>query len=259
VLLLLALGGCDGVFGLRELPAPHADAPVDVAANDAADAMTVDYAPVVLADQPVGYYRLGETSGVVAVNQVRADLPGTFVGTVMLGAPGAVPGDPDTAVAFSYATPGGVDVGDVYDFPVMAPFSIEAWIEPAPDDGHSHIIVSKWHQPTNNFGYELFLQGETVRFSRELPTAADVVSASGIVAGQYTHVVGTFDGTSLRLYVNGTRQAIAAATVSLADDNNSFEIGTGGNAPFNGVIDEVAIYDKELPAARVYAHYMAAQ
>jgi hypothetical protein len=52
---------------------------------------------------------------------------------------------------------------------------------------------------------------------------------------------------------------IAAATVSLADDNNSFEIGTGGNAPFNGVIDEVAIYDKELPAARVYAHYMAAQ
>lgn len=245
------------MFGIRYISAKPDAPPSDVLppADIGPDGMT-SYAAAVLEDGPVGYFRLGETTGVTAANLVGP--PGTYVGAFMLGVPGALRGDPDGALGLEYAMPGAVDVGDHYDFPGMAPFSIEAWVYPAPDDGHSHIIVSKWQQPTTNYGYELFRQGAKIAFSRELPSSADVVSADALTDGQWNHIVGTFDGSMLRLYVNGTRAATAGpAIVALADDNNSFQIGTGGNAPFAGTIDEVAVYDKELPAASVNAHYHA--
>jgi hypothetical protein len=260
VVLLLALCGCDGVFGIRYIDgkpdAPVADVlpPVDVGP----DGGSTTYAAEVLADGPVGYFRLGETSGVTAKNLVPGGPDGTYIGTFMLGASGAVPGD--DALALDYANAGAVDVGNNYAFPGAAPFSIEAWVKPAPDDGHSHIIASKWHQPTTNVGYELFVQGTAVKFSRELPASSDLVTADGLVADQYAHVVATFDGAMLRLYLNGTQRAIGSSVVQLPVESNPFQIGEGnGFATFSGSIDEVAIYDKALSAGRVNAHYVAAQ
>jgi hypothetical protein len=257
--LLLALCGCDGVFGIRYIDgkpdAPAADVPPPIDVGP--DGSSTTYVAEVLADGAVGYFRLGETSGVTAKNQVPGGPDGTYIGSFMLGAGGVVFGD--GALALDDANAGAVDVGDSYGFPGAAPFSIEAWVKPAPDDGHSHIIASKWHQPTTNVGYELFTQGTSVKFSRELPASSDVVTVDGLVADQYTHVVGTFDGTMLRLYVNGTQQAIASSLIQLPVENNRFQIGEGnGLATFAGSIDEVAIYDKALSAARVNAHYVAA-
>ena len=255
------LCACDGVFGIRYIDQPKPDAPLpDVLLPTDIGSMGLGYAAEVLADGPVGYFRLGETSGVTAVNQVPGGPAGTYIGTFTLGAAGAVAGDTDGALALDYANAGAVDVGDNYGFPGAAPFSIEAWVKPAPDDGHSHIIASKWHQPTTNVGYEVFVQGTAVKFSRELSASSDVVTADGLVADQYAHVVATFDGTMLRLYLDGTQQAIGSSVIQLPVENNRFQIGEGnGFATFSGSIDEVAIYDKALSAGRVNAHYIAAQ
>src|SRR5215831_14920886 len=60
------------------------------------------YSSAVLADHPVAYYRLGETSGTTAVDSSGNGSNGTYVGGVALGQPGALlPGDTDPAAGFN--------------------------------------------------------------------------------------------------------------------------------------------------------------
>ena len=58
----------------------------------------------------------------------------------------------------------------------------------------------------------------------------------------------TYDGTTLRLYVNGTQVATRAATGAIQTTTNPLWIG--GNSPygeyFQGLIDEVRVYNRAL-------------
>jgi hypothetical protein len=72
-------------------------------------------------------------------------------------------------------------------------------------------------------------------------------------------LTGTYDGTTWRLYRNGAEIASAAAPgTALATTSGDWAIGSTGNGwegLFNGAVDEVAIYDKALSAARIQAQY----
>jgi len=58
------------------------------------------YSDAVLADMPVRYYRLGDSSGTTAVDSSGNSQDGTYTGGVTLGASGAIQGDADTAATF---------------------------------------------------------------------------------------------------------------------------------------------------------------
>lgn len=74
----------------------------------------------------------------------------------------------------------------------------------------------------------------------------------------------TADGSVARLYLDGSEVASLTATVASYGTNGfKFNIGGGGifNGSgdfFNGNIDEVAVFDKALPAGRVLSLYLAA-
>ena len=77
---------------------------------------------------------------------------------------------------------------------------------------------------------------------------------SALPANQWTHLAGTYDGATLRLYVNGVQQASQARTGSL--EVNGFPVHLGGNtyAPsehFSGRIDEVRIYNRALSVSEI--------
>ena len=80
------------------LPTPG-DAPADASADSPADAPSSVYRAAVLADSPLAYWRLGETSGTVAHDETGNGHDGTYVGGVTLGQPGALTGDANTAVS----------------------------------------------------------------------------------------------------------------------------------------------------------------
>src|SRR5260370_4985966 len=80
-------------------------------------------------------------------------------------------------------------------------------------------------------------------------------------AGTVYHVVGTYDGTNQRLYVNGALSAgRTAVTANLVQTNASIGAENTGSWVdfFPGEIQEVAIHGAALSAAQIAADYAAA-
>jgi hypothetical protein len=83
---------------------------------------------------------------------------------------------------------------------------------------------------------------------------------SNIGVNTWTHVAGTYDGTTLRLFVNGTQ--VASLSVSGAMPGSTGPLRIGGNSiwgeHFRGRIDEVRVYNRALSAAELQADMNAA-
>jgi hypothetical protein len=75
--------------------------------------------------------------------------------------------------------------------------------------------------------------------------------------GLWRHVATTFDGTTLRCFVNGVEgQAGVAATFSLAGVPFTVAQAHNNENAFNGVVDDVRLYSRDLSASEV--QYLAA-
>jgi Concanavalin A-like lectin/glucanases superfamily len=104
-------------------------------------------------------------------------------------------------------------------------------------------------------------------------------SRTRLVPGQPAHLVATYDGRTIILFINGvqdkrerfeTVQALQAGgpTMVVGIGNQVFTNGDVNPAtnevpydvlprPFNGLLDEVVLYDQVLPPDRVVAHFGA--
>ena len=69
----------------------------------------------------------------------------------------------------------------------------------------------------------------------------------------WTHLAATFDGTTLRLYVNGAQVSSVAKTGSIVTSTNPLQIG-GDNIYgqyFAGLIDDVRVYNSALSQSEI--------
>ena len=88
-------------------------------------------------------------------------------------------------------------------------------------------------------------------------------SATGvIVVGTWYHITGTYDGTNLKIYVDGDLKATTAcsSTYNFTNPRLVFSHVTtvgGNNKFFNGAIDEVGLWSRALSAAEVTSLYNA--
>jgi hypothetical protein len=79
---------------------------------------------------------------------------------------------------------------------------------------------------------------------------------------QWAHIVGTYDGSNVSVYVNGTLAGSVAYSGGITHTTNRLYIGTApdptGNPDPNGVfagdIDEVALYNRALSATKIQLH-----
>jgi predicted GH43/DUF377 family glycosyl hydrolase len=74
---------------------------------------------------------------------------------------------------------------------------------------------------------------------------------------QWHHYVGTFDGSTIKLYIDGSLVASTSYSGSIKSDTGPLYIGRddGYSRYFNGSIDEVAIYSRALSADEILEHY----
>lgn len=218
-----------------------------------------DYRQTVLSDGPVAYWRFGEApSSTMALDETAPGYMGTYQGGVTLGVTGALAGDPNSAARFD-GVDDQVDFGDVLDFTGLVPYSVEVWVLPdvVQPSGH-RIICAKQLGATDGLDFGLDPATQTLYFAREVGVAGE--GATGMVPfGQFSHVVGTFDGTSLRAYLNAVELSVVAAQLAFPDSPAPWVVGNSYNVAeqLSGVIDELAVYDKALSPARIAAHYAA--
>jgi hypothetical protein len=81
-------------------------------------------------------------------------------------------------------------------------------------------------------------------------------------SGQWVHVAGTYDGSRIRLYINGSEVCSQLLSGAIATDANPVTIGAEENGEnhdpqgeFNGRIDEVRLYNRALHAHEI-ANYV---
>jgi|GEM_PF-2831931 len=74
--------------------------------------------------------------------------------------------------------------------------------------------------------------------------------------GEWLHLGGTYDGTTVKSYVNGMVVGTEANSISLSQDPNGLAIGNRSEAdandrPFTGIVDEVRVYSAALSQAEM--------
>ena len=82
---------------------------------------------------------------------------------------------------------------------------------------------------------------------------ADAFGTAKLSANTWSYLAETYDGSTLRLYVNGTQVASTAHTGSIATSTNALQIGGDSlyGQFFAGMIDNVRIYNTALTAAQI--------
>lgn len=216
------------------------------------------YVSSVLADSPLGYWRLGETSGMTAIDSSGRGNDGIFTGSYSLGGSGAT-ADGDTSLSLT-SSAGYVNAGSPADLDISDDtLTIEAWINPSAVQ--TAPIAGKSKSGQND--YTLWVVNNRAHFNL-YNGSGEVYPFNGTIqmpVGQWSHVVGTYDGTTARIYVNGVLDSQKAFSGNISgNDALNFEIGrrTNGGNQFRGGIDEVALYGDALSADRVLAHFEAA-
>ncbi|MFN2616190.1 MAG: LamG-like jellyroll fold domain-containing protein [Thermoleophilaceae bacterium] len=221
-----------------------------------AAAAPVGYASSVLADNPVSYWRLGEGSGGSAMDE-KGTNPGTYLNSPTLGAPSLLGSDTQNKAVDFDGFNDQVAVGNSASLQISSPITLEAWIKPAalPSTGQFASVVTKRES------YSIQFNGPRLEFTiMQFGTRQRLQAPAGAVqAGQTYHVVATFDGTTRRLYLNGTEVANGTLSGGATSSTNGLYIATwnGTDELMRGTIDEVAVYGSALSAARALAHYNA--
>jgi len=151
--------------------------------------------------------------------------------------------------------------------------TIEGWIYPTAVGGATHNIFTKWdivaHIDQRSYGTGINPDG-TLGFGlcpdgTGGSTTIAIQSPTPIPANQWTHFVDTYDGSSVKMYINGQLQAQAAYNLGIFPGNDAVAIGAtvGGGFPgqssaeFAGRIDEIAVYNRALTASEIQAIYDA--
>lgn len=221
----------------------------------------VGYAAVVLADEPVAYWRLDDDGG--QATDVGGRYPGRYEGSPERGA-SLVGEDDDSAPRLEGRER--ITADALASGLSWSSFSLEIWVEVTETEEEDHAIAFSTadggqapailrDEPTDLFKYRDGESGGVEALSTTVPE----------IGGIY-HLVATVDefgrGT---LYVNGRAEAIFE-TDRRPPDDGLFTIGAEYDEDpltvtsyWQGRLDEPAVYDHALSAKEVAAHYRAGQ
>jgi hypothetical protein len=212
------------------------------------------YSDAVLADEPAGYWRLGEPSGTTA-NDSAGSNTGTYGAVPDQGADSLVPADPANAAATFDGVDDRVEVPHAESIAPSDEVAVEAWIEPdqlRSPGSYSGLVVKagSYALQFNGPRLEFTVIRDTVRYRAQAAIGA-------IELDKAYHVVGTYDGTRVRLYVDGEQVASTALTGAIGESDESLGIGSRDNDDefFAGTIDDVSVYGDALGAAQVEQHW----
>jgi len=204
----------------------------------------------------VAHWRLDEAGGLIA-----EDSAGQNDGALM-GNPRWEPysGRMDGALAFD-GDGDYVDCGSDAVFDITEQITLAAWVKINAVGAQWQAIVSK-----GDSAWRLSTVRDEMRFHFAVtggPPWNYVNGQTQVGAGEWHHVCGTYDGTSMRLYVDGVEDPVGPVAESNGVQTNTYDVYIGANAErsnryWDGLIDDVRVYNCSLRRDEVYELYLRA-
>ena len=234
-----------------------------VLAPPAQAATPASYNSTVLADAPLFYWPLDETSGTVKDLTGRAAV--STVTKAQLGTAGAV----GTAAGFDGSTQQ-IQVPYTASMRLSGSFSAELWakLPSSPQTSGWPTLFSRGSSMAGHYGSAMWVTSDTshkVNFKRN---GYDMSSSRGLNSTSYRHLVFTYDNSAKRWswYVDGTldTSGVLAGLSGTDTETAPLTIGamlnsSGGPVNLGKVqVDGLALYGRALSSAQVAAHRSAA-
>ena len=148
-----------------------------------------------------------------------------------------------------------VNVNDSASLDLTGGMTLEAWVYPTVLSGWRTVFLK---ERSGGLVYALYAHdnvSQPAAYVRVGNADWRVAGASPLPLHTWTHLATTYDGATLRLYVNG--QEVGNRAVGGAIQVSTGRLRMGGNAVwaewFAGQIDEVRIYNRALTPAQIQA------
>lgn len=146
-----------------------------------------------------------------------------------------------------------IEVKNSPSLSITGPMTLEAWIKPVKFDSYDPIFSS------SSYGFER-KSGGGIAFWINDGSWKESHSSSDVPLSEWTHVVGVYDGTNIKIYINGVQSGTATLSGNPIPLTGNILIGhnNAGNDPgrwWDGSIDRVLVYNKVLTDEEILQHY----
>ena len=195
----------------------------------------------------IGWWMLDEGTGTTAADSSGAGHDGFFVDST----PEWVPGVYGSALEFDGTDK--VEIPDHADFHLTNAMSVAMWMKPGAEQVASAKLFIK--QKSGQYPYSLQYDDSgqglfaTVYASTRYDTAPHIPD----FPGEWAHMCFTYNGSVLILYKGGEEVARVNTSGQLQQNNLSLSIGCrlDYDQNFNGIIDDVRLFNRELSSEEV--------
>lgn len=220
-----------------------------------------NYPEQIYALEPAIYYRLGEPSGTLAVDEMLA-YDGTYVGTPTLGVAGLLVNDADTCITMA----GAQYVDTSYLIPATA--TISAVLSVKVDSvGSNQMFIGDINAGGSNvfsrLTFGIFGANWYINIGDGSGYYTEQSAAHGMAIDTVYHVVITWNGTAFVIYKDGEVSRSGTSTTAMGTlGTQGIRLGVYGDylgAYYSGEMDDVAVFTKTLTASEVTTLYEASR
>jgi PKD repeat protein len=195
----------------------------------------------------VGAWGFDETSG-----STTADASGKGNTGTISNATRTASGKFGRALTFN-STNAWVTVADSTSLHLTSGMTVEGWVNPTALAGSWRALAVK--ETAGGLAWALYPAGDGGFPSGHAFTSAEQWARGTAVLplNAWSHVATTYDGSTIRTYVNGVQVGTQAQTGSLVTSTRPLRFGGDSVWPewFKGSLDEIRIYDRALTAAQI--------
>ena len=145
-----------------------------------------------------------------------------------------------------------VTVNNAPSLQLTSAMTLEAWVFPT-------TVNNTWRDAIYKGNDNYYLMAMSNNASHPVAGAilggayGEAIGPNALTANTWTHLAATYDGATVRLYVNGVQVASRAQTGFIATSTNPLQIGGDSiyGQYFAGRIDETRIYNRALSPAEI--------
>jgi len=143
----------------------------------------------------------------------------------------------------------------------MSELTVESWFRTENTAASTQYILTKSLSDVDNLGgYELLVQNApSVRTLFDIGgTAVDIIYNIETRDNQWHHLVATYDGSQMVLYLDGQRRASKLATGVIGTSSIPLHIGSRNDETlyWDGLLDNIRVYSHALNEEQIREHYL---